>query len=573
MKPWWERYPGRREFELQELEAAGILCELDKSALAEGAVVLHLIADVKGYPGLKLRVTYPDLYPTMPFEIEAPDLSLPHHQNPFDKNLCLLDNPGENWRPAEDTVARFIQDRLSDVLGAGCSDQKSDLEARRSEPVSNYFKFSANSIIFFDSAWSVASGVRSGKLIIGINELPNEAVFRGAVLEVRDRDSSLLASSAGEIAEAFKKKLKGRWVRFDRAPASRELKDIFAEAVSMDNRLIRLLDNPQKNSCNVDVIGVLFPEETRWRETGDSWMFIVRTVRNGKTYPLLVRGGRAGRSDLQGRNPSLAGLWSKKIAAFGLGCIGAASVLEFARCGVGELRLLDDDHVEPGTTVRWPFGLQTAAGKDKGWLLGSIIAADYPFTNIVASACRLGKAYWRPNGEGGLSERELLARMLDGVDLVYDATAEPMINRALSELSAERGIPYILVSGTPGMWGGRLVRIRPSENHGCWSCYRHATMGEEIPVPRADEVNGLVAPEGCSAPTFTGTNFDASEISMGGVRLAISTLMEGIEGGYPPIDWDVAVINLRDEVGGVIPPQWSTHKLIKHPDCHCRSAQ
>jgi hypothetical protein len=159
--------------------------------------------------------------------------------------------------------------------------------------------------------------------------------------------------------------------------------------------------------------------------------------------------------------------------------------------------------------------------------------------------------------------------MLDGVDLLYDATAELTVNRVLSKLAAERGIPYILVAGTPGMWGGRVVRVLPKEDKGCWACYRYATEEGVIPSPIFDAKNGQVAPEGCRAPTFSGTNFDALEISMAGVRMAVSTLMEGVHGGYPSINWDIAVINLRDKFGAVIPPQWTTHHLLRHPKCDC----
>jgi len=569
MKYWWEKHPGRLDFEIQELEAAGILCKLEPAAFAEGVAVLHLVANLKGHPDLKLKVVYPNLYPALPFEIESTGLALPHHQNPFDKNLCLLDNPGDNWKPS-DTVARFISDKLPAVLEAGYADRKSKLESPRSEPFSNYMVFSPQSIIFFDSSWSISPDVESGKLIIGINEPPNESIFRGAVLEVRDKESNMLSTAAKEVSVTFQKKLTGRWVRFEQPPKSRDLSDIFQEALKLDSRLKNPLNNRIGELDNVDVIGILFPEETKWRETGDGWFFIVRTTKkNKRCLPLLVRGGRAGRVDLQGRNPSLKGLESKKVAVFGLGCLGAPSVLEFAKCGIGEIRLLDGDYVEPGTTVRWPFGLQTAAGRDKSSLLSHIIKNDYPFTQVSNSVCRLGKAFWRPDHQEGISEREILNKMLDGVDLIYDATAEIMINHALSELAAAQKIPYILVAGTPGMWGGRIVRVRPVEKSGCWFCYRHATEKGDIPSPISDEINGLIAPEGCRAPTFSGTSFDAAEISMGGVRLAISTLMEGIDGGYPAIDWDVAVINLRDINGAVIAPQWSTCQLMKDAQCHC----
>jgi molybdopterin/thiamine biosynthesis adenylyltransferase len=341
---------------------------------------------------------------------------------------------------------------------------------------------------------------------------------------------------------------------------------IYEQAVSLDKRLSK----PMNNKWDTDIISILFPEETQWRGERDGWMFLCKTTKQNRFSLRLARGGRAGRADLQGRNPALHGIENKKVAVFGLGCLGAPSALEFAKCGMGELRLLDNDYIEPGTVVRWPFGLQTAAGRDKSTLIANMIAADYPFTKVTYALCRLGRAQWTPERDNGLSEKAILANLIDGADLIYDATAEVTVNRVLSNIAAESGIPYIQVAGTPGMWGGRVVRIRPGEGRGCWSCYRHATMEGDIPSPIADEVNGLVAPEGCSAPTFSGTAFDASEISMAGVRLAISTLMENIEGGYPSIDWDVAVINLRSENGAVIPPQWSIHQLSKHPKCNCR---
>jgi len=177
------------------------------------------------------------------------------------------------------------------------------------------------------------------------------------------------------------------------------------------------------------------------------------------------------------------------------------------------------------------------AAEKKSLLIEFMLRRDYPYTKVCTVAnWRIGAAQ---SANIGFDEGEVLDKMLAGANLVFDATANPAVNSALSALAAERGLPYIFISGTPGMWGGRIVRIMPGGSKGCFHCYSHAVMVGDIPMPISAGDEGLIEPPGCSAPTFTGTYFDASEIAMGGVRIAVSTLMEGVENGYPSTSWDV----------------------------------
>jgi len=565
MTHWWNRYPGRLEYEIQQLEENGIFCEVDQSAFAEGVAVFNLSLSIGDFSGLKIQVVFPDNYPMVPFQAYAPDLSLPHHIQPFDKNICFLDDPGNTWR-CDDTVANIMVNQLPKVLSAGADSNKNDLEVPRSEPVTNYLHFASNSMVLFDSAWSVPAEVECGRLMVGSNEPFHQTIFRGAISEVKDKAGNVLVKADEAIQKVYGKRVAGRWVRLKNPPSTSNVALLYEMALAIDGQIRK----PLSTHGDFEIIGILFQEETKWRETGDSWVFLVRTVKNKKTTPFtLVRGGRAGRQDLQGRNPALRGIEGKTIALFGLGCLGAPSALEFAKCGIGKINLLDDDYVEPGTIVRWPLGLQMAAGLDKCSLLAHVIKHNYPYTDIGGYISRLGKAAWPIVDPSGLRERDILHDMLESANLVYDATAEFTINNMLANLAAGRGIPYIAVAGTPGMWGGSIIRIRPGADKICWNCVWHAVNGGIIPTPRADVKNGIVAPEGCSAPTFTGTAFDAAEISMGGVRLAMSTLMEGVTGGYPSTDWDVAIVNLRDENGNLIPPNWQTFVLRRHPNCQC----
>ncbi len=278
----------------------------------------------------------------------------------------------------------------------------------------------------------------------------------------------------------------------------------------------------------------------------------------------FVRAGMAGRTDLTVRIPELSHLHKKTVTAIGLGCLGAPSVLELARCGVGEIRIIDFDIVEAGTVVRWPFGL-TAVNKVKTEVISDFIKANYPFTNIVPFTHRIGAVRL---SENQASDLKILESALDNTDLVFDATAERGVQHLISDLTAEINIPYICISTTFGAWGGMIVRIRPQVTEGCWQCFMHSLDDGSFPSPLSDPT-GEVQPVGCADPTFTGAAFDSGVIALGGVRLAVSTLLVGVDKGYPSFDWDVAIIDLRDQNGKSIAPSWRTFDLKKHPSCPC----
>src|SRR5204863_229389 len=71
-------------------------------------------------------------------------------------------------------------------------------------------------------------------------------------------------------------------------------------------------------------------------------------------------------------------------------------------------------------------------------------------------------------------DRLVLDEVLDGADLVVDATAEWGVHHALADLARERGLPYLCAFATPGYWGGLVARIRPGRTAGCWICLQRA---------------------------------------------------------------------------------------------------
>lgn len=564
LKRWWELWPSRFDYELDALKAANIRYERDFSEFARGRLVLHLQVPM-GEKLVRLDARFPDVYPYTRFELIAPDLDLPHHQNPFTKNLCLVGRASRNW-DVDDTLADFIRDRLPRVLQAALSDDPSavaDVEEHQAEPFSDYYPYYPGALLLVDTDWLLDKTLDEGELVIGIHG-PLQKLVRGAVLEVRDMRGNTLAQADDALRDLYTNAISGIWLRCKAPPLGPSAKDIFdilrSQGSSVKNAVWQ-----RATDGRIQVIGLVFPDESGWRQSADGWIFLVRLRDAPKGFRLrqiyyLARAGRAGRSDLAARTPELKSLSRKRIAIVGLGCVGAPSVLEFARAGVGELRLLDHDFVEPGTISRWPLGL-AIAGLPKADALKSFIRLHYPYTKVATWTHLIGSAFDQRE-----SDLRVLDDLLQDVDLLYDATAEVGLQHLLSDLASARRVVYISTSTTPGAWGGCVARIRPGQTSGCWTCLQHSLNTGAIPAPPSDP-RELVQPAGCAAPTFTGASFDISEVVLTGVRLSVATLCSGAGQGYPDFDWDVGIVSLRDSMGRVIAPRWDTFNLGRHPSC------
>jgi molybdopterin/thiamine biosynthesis adenylyltransferase len=278
---------------------------------------------------------------------------------------------------------------------------------------------------------------------------------------------------------------------------------------------------------------------------------------------VFYRTGRAGPEDFSARVPELVPLRQHVVAIFGLGAIGAPIALELARAGVGSLRLVDWDFVDPATMPRWPLGLEMA-GRAKVKAIAETIRKNYPFTTVESFQHRLGVVR-HPELEPE-SELDLIERVSNGTSLIIDATAEVGVQHFLSDTAAESGIPYIGIDASPGAWGGRICRIRPQKTKGCWMCYRSRLLNNNIPSPPEDPRDDI-QPAGCGDPTFVGAGFDLVATALLGVRLTVSTLCEGVADGYPPTDWDVAIVSYRNNQGHLISPTLQTFALEPHSEC------
>lgn len=606
-RPWWEQIQGRLEYECQALQDAGIPFEPDEASFGAGVARLHVHPMVDG-ERLDLIVTFPDLYPYFRFTVESPQqLGLTHHQAPFGTGaLCLLGRDTGEWRTC-DTVAGLLQEQLPRTLAAGrLADRAAavEIEEQQAEPLSYWYPY-APAMLLIDSAWRIPRGTRFGEFrgrLTGTTLLEEgQVAVRGIVTQVLDERRNVIAQidtsvAAGNPGQDFT----GRWAQSSQGIATVDPKEFFEEAEALDRRgaeppWVRNMPRPMaSDEFELQLRGVMFPEEHAHRDaTGQGWTFVVRSRRrrrppapmpsnskfirgprqvapqSGKVMErfVFVRAGRAGRGDLVRRVPELHPLRDARVLVVGLGCLGAPSALEFARTQVAELRVVDDDVVDPGTVARWPFGL-SSAGVLKAQAIRDFITRDYPYTKVIAEARKLGAVRsTSPSGaEAEESDFEVLERVAADSSLIYDASAEFGVHHFLSEYARERRIPYIAVAGTQGGWGGRVVRIRPGVTEGCWVCLQSARAADAVPEP-PENVEGRLQTEGCADPTFTAAGFDMVSVAMQGVRLAVSTLCAGAPGAYPDVHWDVAVMSFRDRGGRIVAPIVETLPLRRHPAC------
>jgi molybdopterin/thiamine biosynthesis adenylyltransferase len=561
---WVERFPDRFEHELADFARRGLAFELDEQLLRqERRVVLRGLLAVEGEPDpVDLLVAYPDSFPFFRPEVYAPKLQLDRHQNPFDRNLCLLDRSTRAWSPSE-TAAHLVVSQVPLLLRLVREGGKAlhDGEVPQGEPVSYYLPPLVGTVVFIpEELLQLPREHRTGVAKIAFGETEPPAIRVRGLLEsaaIRERRGRTrrLARASGKLSRRFgASSIEARWIRLDGPPASRDPQQLLAQAEAAAPGLTAAQWQPVRDGA-VAVTALVYDEEVGQDQTGDAWLFVVgireSQARGQREGWYLTRGERLGRSDLNARIPALAPLGDRRVALIGLGALGAPIALELARAQLGELRILDFDLVEAGTIVRWPFGLSAVAAP-KPEFLAQVIPREYPFTKVTAFNRMIGQV---PQGRRE-TDFDLLTRMLRGVDLVIDASAEIGVQQIVAYVADEMRIPQLTVSATEGARGGVVARSTPGES-GCWHCLQAAFDREEIELPPHEET-AMVQPRGCGSRTFTGASFDLLPIIAQAMRVATTTLVHGRLGA------DIFVCSLAGEDGA---PSWKTSTLEKRVAC------
>jgi len=554
MQFWWEKYPGRLEYEIDELKALGAKIKSVNKEISSGQVRLEFEYPYTGQM-IAIRTLYPAHYPLARFEVLAPELLLERHQNRFGQNLCVLTRTPASW-DSRFTIGNILNERLPKILAAQSPEapQNSELEEPQGEPRSAELPYAPDAVFIVSSDWKLPPNVLRGRLTLGFMDSIGVAV-RGVVLIVCDENNNVLATASPELAQIVTEKVDCEWYRLDKNISSSGAKQFLGEFG------LKIQTGRAIGGLPCTVTGFVQTEEVEYRTFSDSWVFVVSLTqdragfRKGHyTSAYFARAARLGKSDVTRRIPMTSALKEKRIAVAGAGCLGAAGILEFAKAGTSELRIVDHDIVEPATAVRWPLGI-AAAGRAKVAVLKEFIESNYPFSAINALQKRIGGTaeFWGATGPD-------IDKFCHGADLVFDATVDDAANDILAGVAQEKQIPYVLLSGTEGGVGGRVVLIDP-KGEMCWTCWLYHLSEDPAKLVPPSEPSGRIRPIGCSEPTFTGANYDMQEVSLTAVRAAVSLLSP-----QHVTNWNAAILSLQSESDPHI-PVWTTYNLKRHSEC------
>jgi molybdopterin/thiamine biosynthesis adenylyltransferase len=565
--PWWNRYGGRLEHEINELIAAGIKFEVDEKARSDGHI--KITADVPrritSTETLRVHATFPDLYPHFRPQITAPKLRLAHHFDPFGDDLCLVGRGSALWSE-RDTLAWLLTTQLPLVLR-----EAGERDPAQAEPFSAYLTYLSSAAVLIETDRLPSSDADRGSMTLSApGTAPDgRGQWLAAIAGFHWRDGSIDASPAlTEVVGGTT--MRGAWLRLTEPSDSDDPALLWKRAVSR----LGAAENPPTtqvgNGRYLQFIALLFPEEQQFTATDDAVVVLVhdsdtrsrverrRSGQRGKARPALdrvIRTSRAGAADLVARDPELARLRDKHVLLVGCGALGSVVADNLARAGVGTIALVDGDVLDAGNLVRHALDI-SAVGIAKSAGVARHVAAVHPGTNVIPYRATVGRT--RKPGDEEFFKRFPLNAVREA-DLVIDATAEIAVHEVLAEMCRDLQKSCIIAEGTHGAWGG-IVGVFPGCSDACWNCLELSIQSGNTQLPRANE-GGRLQPPGCSEPTFTGAGFDMNEIALHAARRAVMEMLESSR------DAVFETVELRDSQGRRIAPLWSSTGVIRIENC------
>lgn len=249
-------------------------------------------------------------------------------------------------------------------------------------------------------------------------------------------------------------------------------------------------------------------------------------------------------------------LAGRRVAVIGLGSGGALAAEQLARCGVGQMRLVDFDRLEVHNIARHTCGLRdigrykTRAVRDRLRDLSPIIQIETFEANI-------------------LNWPDILERVVSGCDLVVAATDSERSKLAINRVCWPRGIPAVYGAAYNRAFGGDIFRAIPPDG-ACYNCFH--TIASEFfdtaPIPATDLAPAYADPS--RLPDLIaepGLGMDAGIIALLLARVALMTLLRGTETTLADLPTNWLLFGNRAEWIFKHPLESLFVDVPKQPDC------
>lgn len=135
-----------------------------------------------------------------------------------------------------------------------------------------------------------------------------------------------------------------------------------------------------------------------------------------------------------------------KVLIAGLGGLGSNIAVALARVGIGEMRLIDFDVVEPSNLNRQSYEIGDL-GKYKTEALREQLLRINPYNSYITSTMKI--------------EKEDVVALCEGVDVVVEAFDNPQYKAMLvNEVLAGTEKPIVSASGMAGLYNPNTIRTK-----------------------------------------------------------------------------------------------------------------
>ena len=208
-------------------------------------------------------------------------------------------------------------------------------------------------------------------------------------------------------------------------------------------------------------------------------------------------------------------LANARVAVIGLGSGGSLTAVQLARCGVGQMRLVDYDRLEVANIARHVCGLSDI-GRYKTRAVRDLLLDTSPLVTVQTFEADI------------LADDALLGQVVEGCDLVIAATDSEESKQAINRCCWPLAIPVVYGAAYNRAFGGDQFRAIPPDGP-CYYCFQSAvseffdtpppTQARDLGIGYADpsRMQDLVAEPGLG--------MDVGVIALLMARMALMTLL------------------------------------------------